>query len=56
MGYALFMPIASQVLRALDARDHVILLDERGKDISSEDLARVIGSAGDRQASICQAC
>ena len=39
-------PSHSQVLKSLDARDWVVLLDERGKEVRSEDLARIIAAAG----------
>ncbi|KAG1670829.1 hypothetical protein FOA52_003420 [Chlamydomonas sp. UWO 241] len=37
-----------KVLKALDPRDWVVLLDERGRDVSSEDFAKMIAAAGDR--------
>ncbi|GIL79936.1 hypothetical protein Vretifemale_9180 [Volvox reticuliferus] len=36
-----------KVLKALDARDFVVVLDERGKELRSEDLAYLIAAAGD---------
>ena len=41
-------PSSPQVLKALDGRDHVVLLCERGQERSSEEIARLIGEAGDR--------
>ena len=35
-----------QVLKALAAGERVVLLDERGRDISSEDMAKMIAAAG----------
>ena len=37
----------AQVLAALSPRERVILLDERGTEVSSEDVARIIAAAGD---------
>lgn len=37
----------SQVIRSIAPSEHVILLDERGKDISSEGFAAIIATAGD---------
>jgi 23S rRNA pseudoU1915 N3-methylase RlmH len=37
-----------QVLKAIDSRDWIVLLDERGRSMKSEDMARLIGKAGDR--------
>jgi len=39
--------IHPQVLKALSPGDHVLLLDERGREVSSEDIARIIAQAGD---------
>ena len=36
-----------RLLRAIGPRDRVVLLDERGKDISSPGLAELIAAAGD---------
>lgn len=36
-----------RVLRALRPGDHVVLLDERGRDLTSEGLARLLAAAGD---------
>eukprot|EP00775_Hariotina_reticulata_P012098 gene12098-12237_t len=38
---------AEKVLKALSPGDHVLLLDERGREVSSEDIARIIAQAGD---------
>lgn len=35
------------MLKALSPGDHVLLLDERGREVSSEDIARIIAQAGD---------
>lgn len=35
-----------RVLRALQPADRVVLLDERGRDVSSEDLARLLAQVG----------
>jgi hypothetical protein len=35
-----------KVLKALDGKDWVVLLDERGRDVTSEDVARIIADAG----------
>lgn len=37
-----------RVLRALQPADRVVLLDERGRDVSSEDLARLLAQVGRR--------
>jgi 23S rRNA (pseudouridine1915-N3)-methyltransferase len=37
-----------KVLKALDSRDWVVLMDERGKNLTSEDLAQLIATAGDK--------
>jgi hypothetical protein len=37
----------SKVLAAVTPRDRVVLLDERGRDVSSEDVARLLAAAGD---------
>ncbi|GAX74391.1 hypothetical protein CEUSTIGMA_g1839.t1 [Chlamydomonas eustigma] len=37
-----------KVLKAVDARDWIVLLDERGRSMKSEDMAQLIGKAGDR--------
>ena len=37
----------TQVLKALAAGERVVLLDERGRDISSEDMAKMIAAAGE---------
>lgn len=36
-----------RVMRHVDARDFVVLMDERGKDLSSEALAAVVADVGD---------
>ncbi|EFJ49589.1 hypothetical protein VOLCADRAFT_59226 [Volvox carteri f. nagariensis] len=36
-----------RVLKALDPRDFVVVLDERGKELRSEDLADLVAAAGD---------
>lgn len=36
-----------QVLKTLSPGERVVLLDERGRDVSSEDIARLIAAAGD---------
>lgn len=37
-----------RVLKALQPSDHVVLLDERGRDLSSEDLAKLLAQASDQ--------
>ncbi|EFN59390.1 hypothetical protein CHLNCDRAFT_137874 [Chlorella variabilis] len=37
-----------RVLKVLQPSDRVVLLDERGRDISSEDLARLLAQASDQ--------
>ena len=37
---------AEQLLGALDGRDYVVVLDERGTQITSFDLARILATAG----------
>ena len=37
-----------RVLKALGPLDRVILLDERGRDLKSEELADLLGRAGDQ--------
>lgn len=37
-----------KVLQALAPGDFVVLLDERGRDVSSEQIARLIAQAGDQ--------
>lgn len=37
-----------RVLRALQPADRVVLLDERGRDVSSEDMARLLAQVGGR--------
>ncbi|PRW58579.1 RNA methyltransferase At5g10620 [Chlorella sorokiniana] len=37
-----------RVLKAIQPSDRVILLDERGRDLSSEDLARLLAQASDQ--------
>ncbi|PNW72157.1 hypothetical protein CHLRE_16g680100v5 [Chlamydomonas reinhardtii] len=36
-----------KVLKALDSRDLVVVLDERGSELKSEDLAKLVAAAGD---------
>eukprot|EP00232_Nephroselmis_pyriformis_P009325 CAMPEP_0182876060 /NCGR_PEP_ID=MMETSP0034_2-20130328/13927_1 /TAXON_ID=156128 /ORGANISM="Nephroselmis pyriformis, Strain CCMP717" /LENGTH=187 /DNA_ID=CAMNT_0025008829 /DNA_START=229 /DNA_END=792 /DNA_ORIENTATION=+ len=36
-----------RVMKQLTARDHVIILDERGKDLTSEEFAALIADVGD---------
>lgn len=36
-----------RVMKHIDARDYVVLMDERGKDITSEALAKLLADAGD---------
>ncbi|PNH02247.1 putative RNA methyltransferase At5g10620, partial [Tetrabaena socialis] len=36
-----------KVLKALEPRDFVVVLDERGQELRSEDLARLVAAAGD---------
>lgn len=38
---------AQKVLAAIGPRDRVVLLDERGREATSEDVARLIAAAGD---------
>jgi len=38
---------AEKVLKVLDGGDHVVLLDERGRDLTSEGMAQIIAQAGD---------
>jgi len=42
-----------QVLKAIAAGERVILLDERGKDASSEDIARLLIKASDDGTPLC---
>lgn len=39
---------AERVLRHVQPSDHVVLLDERGKDLRSEDLAHLLARASDQ--------
>ncbi|BBN14996.1 23S rRNA (pseudouridine1915-N3)-methyltransferase [Marchantia polymorpha subsp. ruderalis] len=45
-----------RVLKAISPRDWVILLDERGRDVTSEQLASLIADAGDRGSSALVFC
>ncbi|KAL3691731.1 hypothetical protein R1sor_005382 [Riccia sorocarpa] len=45
-----------RVLKAIAPRDWVVLLDERGLDVTSEQLATMIGEAGDRGSSALVFC
>ena len=36
-----------RVMKHIDARDYVVLMDERGKDITSEAMAKLLADAGD---------
>jgi 23S rRNA (pseudouridine1915-N3)-methyltransferase len=38
---------AERVMKQIDSRDLVVLMDERGKDVSSEELAELVAEAGD---------
>lgn len=49
----LCLSICLQVLKAVAAGDRVILLDERGKDVSSEDVARILIKASDDGTPLC---
>lgn len=37
-----------RVLKNVDARERLVMLDERGREVSSEQLAELIAAAGDR--------
>ena len=39
---------AERVMKHVDAGDFVVLMDERGKDVTSEKLATMVAEAGDR--------
>ena len=39
-----------RVMKHIDARDYVVLMDERGKDITSEAMAKLLADAGDADA------
>jgi 23S rRNA (pseudouridine1915-N3)-methyltransferase len=43
----------AQVLKAIAAGERVIILDERGKDASSEDMARLLIKASDDGTPLC---
>lgn len=45
-----------QVLRGISSKDWVVLLDERGKDMTSEQLATLIADAGEKGASAVVFC
>ncbi|KAG2501580.1 hypothetical protein HYH03_000085 [Edaphochlamys debaryana] len=36
-----------RVLKALDGRDFVVVLDERGQEVKSEDMAKLVAAAGE---------
>lgn len=44
---------AVQVLKAISPGERVILLDERGRDVSSEDVARLLIKASDDGTPLC---
>ncbi|KAF8072559.1 RNA methyltransferase [Scenedesmus sp. PABB004] len=44
---------AEKVLKAIAPGERVVLLDERGREVSSEDVARLIAAAGDDGTPLC---
>jgi 23S rRNA (pseudouridine1915-N3)-methyltransferase len=39
---------AERVMKVLTPRDYVVLMDERGRDVSSEDLADIVADIGEK--------
>lgn len=44
------------MLKSIGSGDYMVLLDERGRDLSSEGMARLIAEAGDRGAASLVFC